>query len=373
MKKVLVLILAFLFTFALVACGGNAANNSGNDDSQNTTVEANTGNDNTVQENPWGEYPVASKWGSLDASEITIGAIMNQEDQHQSTVIKGIQAACNDYGVKLVYSFMNDDVAKQMELMDTWAGQGVQGMLPCIQDESIWSYVVDYADSGLPVCLPAAGTSEDYIDHTFGCYGNSNYTMSQTCAELSAPIISDLYGDETVNIALLTYETQNAENSKVRSESFLGELDKAGINYEVVASQSSWLAEDATQVVGDILVAHPEVDVIYSCSEGGLIGAINAIQAAERDGEIFVFGIDVSAQILKLMEESESLMVAVGNDSYTSGYMNAECLINVLMGNTGEYEDHFGKFDAIPDCVLNKKDPATLDTYRDLLKGLDIL
>ena len=80
---------------------------------------------------------------------------------------------------------------------------------------------------------------------------------------------------------------------------------------EVVAQQDAWLAEKAVAVASDILTANPDIQVIYAANEGGTIGAVQAVKKAGLEGKVYVFGIDGSEQLAKMLLDQDNVLQAV--------------------------------------------------------------
>ena len=116
-------------------------------------------------------------------------------------------------------------------------------------------------------------------------------------AEAAARYIKEKLGGKA-KIAILAYKSQVPEQSNARTDGFKDALkDLPGV--EIVAEQDAWLAEMATKKAGDILTAHPDLDMIWAANEGGTVGSVLAVKNAGKAGKVAVFGTDVSEQLLR--------------------------------------------------------------------------
>ena len=66
------------------------------------------------------------------------------------------------------------------------------------------------------------------------------------------------------------------------------------------------MQDDALAKVTDMLTAHPEINVIWACNDGGTIGAAMAVQQAGLAGKVFVFGYDGGDQQTSMMLSGEN-------------------------------------------------------------------
>lgn len=106
-----------------------------------------------------------------------------------------------------------------------------------------------------------------------------------------------------------------------RYEGFVNAIAGAGLEYEVAARGYGYTQDVALQVVGDMLTANPDINVVWCDCEGSAIGAVMAVKAAGLQDQVKVFCIDVSEQICDLlMEENPVLLAAAGQDGYAMGY-----------------------------------------------------
>ena len=145
--------------------------------------------------------------------------------------------------------------------------------------------------------------------------------------------------------------------SNARSNGFLSQLkDLPGV--EVVASQSAWLAESATQVAGDIITANPSINVIYACNDGGTVGATMAVKNAGKAGQIAVFGIDGNEQLANFMLSPDNILQATtAQQPYAIGQKTIEMALKAVKG------EKLDKHIIVPGILLDRANPDGLKTF----------
>ena len=160
-------------------------------------------------------------------------------------------------------------------------------------------------------------------------------------------------------VALLAFKSQLPEQSDARSNGFKEELARLP-GVEIVAEQDAWLAEMAIKKVGDILTAHPDVQVIWSANEGGTVGAIMAVKNSGRAGKVAVFGTDISDQLMDALLAPDAILQAVtGQQPFRIGSTAVETAVKAARGET------FDTAAVLPGVPLSREDPAAIRAFRE--------
>ncbi len=77
---------------------------------------------------------------------------------------------------------------------------------------------------------------------------------------------------------------------------------------QIVASQpANWERDQGFNVFQNILEAHPDVDTLFACSDLMALGALEAIAAAGRSGEIRIIGFDALPEARQAIAEGTML------------------------------------------------------------------
>ena len=222
---------------------------------------------------------------------------------------KGANETAGKLGIELIVQAAERevDVEKQMQIIENLIQRKVDAI--CVTpsgSKEIIPAILKANDAGIPVLVidtridtVALSESGGYVA-TF--IGSDNYEGGKIAGQ---HIIQMLNGNGKVAIleGIPGHETGDA-----RLAGFHELIDQEpGI--DVVASlTANWERDQGFNVFQNILQANPDVQALFACSDMMALGAIEAIAAAGKTGEIIVVGFDA---------------VKDGRDAILKGTMNA--------------------------------------------------
>lgn len=349
MKKVLSLLLALAMIFTFAACAKK-------DDAPKTT-----GGNAESNQTEGGSKPAG------DGKKMIAGMVF-QEDQFFKTLSAGYQAAADDLGYEIQLTNTNNDQSKETDALNTYVAQGVLGVaISPLNTQVSPAAVEDASKAGLKVAI--CNASRDAFPYAAASYSADNFSFCKQTGEAAVKFIKEHYeADYVLKIGVVQFKTQVPEQSAERVKGFFAALDEAGVKYEIVADQDAWLQDMAVETAGDMLSAHPDMDIIYAANDGGTVGSVMAVENAGLKGKTFVFGTDGSEQIVSLLKNDNNILQAVtAQDAFKIGYSAVEALVNSIEGKTFEGE---GKTNIIPGIPLLRGDDANLDAYLADLQSL---
>lgn len=339
MKKVIAILLGTLLTLSVVGCG-----NSSNGESANNT-------------------------GNEAKESVKVAGIVFQEDQFMKLLSLGYEAAAKEYGVEVLLSNTNNDQAKEVELINTYISQGLDGIAisPLNQTASIQA-LKGANEKGISVSI--ANTALENTEFISGGFTSDNYLLGKQTGEIAAEFIKENYAEgEEVRVALLQFRSQLPELSALRSDGFVDQIkDIPGVI--VVADQDGYMQDQSIQTAGDIITAQASqggVDIFWAANDGGTIGAVMAVKNAGLSGETYVFGTDAAEQQLAMIRDEDNILQCVtGQDPYMIGYKTMEVLIQDIKGEESEYEA--GKTQIQEGILLSREDTEGLAEFEETLK-----
>ena len=266
----------------------------------------------------------------LHAKEITIGAVQMDADlEWFRTVELGMRAAAEKAGATLLVANAQGQVDTEAAMVDDFVSRGVNAIVISALN----------ADASVPALKRAVDAGIKLVDYN----SQINSPIMTSFVGVNNTELGALMGRFTANyvktnmqgkakIALLT--VPKYEPGRQRRDGFVAEISKEpGI--QIVAEQEGMLPEPAANTLETILQAHPDVDLVWTANEGGVVGAISAKR--ETKSPIKIFGTDMSLQVARALLQPGSDVIAIATqDPYTIGYRSTEIAIDEVEGKATE-------------------------------------
>jgi len=196
------------------------------------------------------------------------------------------------------------DVARQVEIVEQMIARQVQAIVIAPADSKALIAVCQRAQAaGIVVInidnkLDAAVLAERNLRIPF--VGPDNRKGARLAGEALARELKP--GDQ---VAILE-GVPTAINAQQRKAGFEDAMKAAGIN--IVSSQSaSWETAKANQVAAALLVEKPELKAVLCANDNMALGAVAAIRAAGKAGQIRVIGFDNIQAVRQLLKDGQVL------------------------------------------------------------------
>ena len=303
---------------------------------------------------------------ALAEQKIKVAGVVFQDDQFMNMLSKGYRDAAEALGAECLTANTNNDQATEVELINTYLTQGVQGLAiaPLSKDASVAALRAADA-AGMKVTL----TNIDLNNAEFivGGFSSNDKINCLAVGATAAEIINAKFPDKTVKIAIVQFKGLLPDQSTARVEGYFEALDAGGVKYEIVADQDAWLQDTALATADAIITANPELDVIIAVNDGGTIGSAQAVVNAGKQAQILVFGHDGSEQIASMiLDPNNPLQAVVAQDPYGQGYQAMTLLINAING--GDFSETKGKVTYLAGIVMSKTDLEGVQAWVDANK-----
>lgn len=261
--------------------------------------------------------------------KLKIAGIVFQEDQFFRLIQFGMQDAANKAGVELLIANSANKPDKEIQLVNTYIARGVDAIVISPLSAKASATALQRAkDAGIAVVTYNTTVEGDipatYIESDQGDLGRQTGLVARR-------YIEEQLGGQA-KIATLAFKSQLAEQSDARRNGFVEVVGQLP-GVEFVAEQDAWLPEMALKKAGDILTAHPEIDIIWSANEGGTVGSVMAVKNAGREGKVVVFGTDASQQLVEFMLAEDNILQALTTQTpFELGTKAMELAIAALKG-----------------------------------------
>jgi ABC-type sugar transport system substrate-binding protein len=290
-----------------------------------------------------------------------IAGIVFQEDQFFRLVTFGMRDAAAKRGVELLEANSASRPDKEIQLINTYIATGVDAIVvsPLSMKASV-SALTRAKEKGIVIVtyntttegdIPAAFIESDQLD------------LGRSTGRAAREYIEQHLGGKA-KIGILGISSQAPEQGAGREGGFKEEVTKLP-GVVIVATQDAWLAEQAVKKAGDILTAHPDLDILFAANEGGTVGAVMAVKNAAKAGKVVVFGTDTGEQLADFLLADDNVLQAItGQRPFEIGSMALEAAVKILNGEPVE------KKVSLPGLLLTRRDPEAVRQFKVRLKEL---
>lgn len=245
---------------------------------------------------------------------------------------KGAEEAARKLGVELIVQAAERevDVEKQMQIIENLIQTKVAAL--CVTPSGSREIVpaIEKANrAGIPVVIVDTRVDPKTMSESKGkiatFIGSDNYEGGKLAGEFIAKKLGGK-GKVAVLEGIPGHETGDS-----RLKGFRDAL-KASPGVEIVASQTAnWERDQGFNVFQNILQSHPEVQAVFACSDLMALGAVEAIAAAKKTGQITVVGFDAADEARKAVL-SGTMDATVAQSPATMGAIAVENAYHLLKG-----------------------------------------
>jgi ribose transport system substrate-binding protein len=252
---------------------------------------------------------------------------------------KGAEETAKKLGVDLIVQAAERevDVEKQMQIIENLiqarvaalcvTPSGSREIVPAIEKANRASIPVVIVDTRVD---PKAMSESQAKVATF--IGSDNYEGGKLAGEFLAKRLNGK-GKVAVLEGIPGHETGDSRLKGFR------EAIKATPGIEIVASQTAnWERDQGFNVFQNILQSHPDIQAVFACSDLMALGAVEAIAAAKKTGQISVVGFDALDEARKALLNG-SMDATVAQFSGRMGSMAVENAYKLLKGE--QVKDEF--------------------------------
>ena len=223
---------------------------------------------------------------------------INQQALFFNQINDGATAAAEAQGDKLVIFNANNDPAAQNSSIETYIAQGVDGIIAVAIDvNGIMPAVEQAVAAGIPVVAVDAVLPEG--PHA-AQVGVDNMEAGGMIGDYFVDFVaSDMGGSATLGIV----GALNSSIQNIRQDGFEAKIDGVdGITVAGVVDGQN-VQDIALAAAENLITANPNLSAIYATGEPALLGAIAAVESQGRQGDIHVFGWDLTAQAIRGIDE----------------------------------------------------------------------
>ncbi len=245
---------------------------------------------------------------------------------------KGAEEAAKRLNVELVVQAAERevDVEKQMQIVENLIQTRVAAL--CVTPSGSREIVpaIDKANrANIPVVIVDTRVDAKALAESGGkvatFIGSDNYEGGKIAGEFLAKRLGGK-GKVAVLEGIPGHETGDSRLRGFR------EALKASLGVEIVASQTAnWERDQGFNVFQNILQSHPDVQAVFACSDLMALGAVEAIAAAKKTGQIAVVGFDATSEARDAIVKG-SMDASVAQSPAQMGALAVENAVKLLKG-----------------------------------------
>jgi ABC-type sugar transport system substrate-binding protein len=289
---------------------------------------------------------------------LTIGFVAAHYDTYFTSVRKGVEEAADKSGDKVIAVAYNDDVGKEAQVYQDLISRGVDVVVTSPWDaEGSVTGLKNLNNAGIRVvCYNACVNDKAAKQYVSAFIVSDNEALGTSSGSYAASFIKKELGGKA-SLAILNCDI--APVCKSRKTAFLAELKKQGIETDVVADQTSYQPDESVTVAQNMLTAHPEINVMFSATDGGGTGAISAIKSSGKTGKVHLFSVDISTALASAILSSDNILLGTtGQDGAAQG---AAILEAVSQAELGKQLSPFQKL--LPGVLYSVSDKENVDAW----------
>jgi ribose transport system substrate-binding protein len=271
---------------------------------------------------------------------------------------KGAEEAAKKLGVSLIVQAAERevDVEKQMQIIENLIQTKVAAL--CVTPSGSREIVpaIEKANrAGIPVVIVDTRVDPKTMSESKGkiatFIGSDNYEGGKLAGEFIAKKLGGK-GKVAVLEGIPGHETGDSRLKGFR------DAIKATPGIEVVASQTAnWERDQGFNVFQNILQSHPDVQAVFACSDLMALGAVEAIAAAKKTGQITVVGFDASDEARKAVL-SGTMDATVAQSPATMGAIAVENAYHLIKGEPVKEEF------VVPIKLITKENAGATDANK---------
>lgn len=266
---------------------------------------------------------VAGFSGMVSAEDYDIGlAISTLDNPFFVDLRDGALDAAEEHGVNLTVYDAGDDAATQMSNVEDMVITGMDLIIiNPVDGDAIVPAIEEAQMANIPVITVDRGAETEVDVHI----ASDNIAGGEMAAEHLAELLED------TGRAIEMEGIPGTSAARERGEGFNAVMDEKE-NIEIIARQPAGFSRsEGMSVMEDLLEAHPQFDGLFAHNDEMALGAIEALDAADRLDEVFVVGFDAIDDALVAIEEGR-LDATIAQQPVVMGELSVEYAVNLLEG-----------------------------------------
>lgn len=251
--------------------------------------------------------------------------------QFWQAVKMGAEQAAEEYGVTIVFDGPQDEtmVDKQVDILraNLTNEKLIAVCMAAIDEQSVVNDLTAVKEKGMPVVGFDAGCGKVADAHC----STSNYAAGELAAQNAIRLLN---GEGKIAIV---GHSQTVVDAVARVKGF---ADYIAANSKIEIVDTQYGDGDhlkSADIAKSMLIANPDIDLIYASNEGACVGAYNGLKEINMIGKVMLIGFDSSAA-LKAGVRNGEIAGAITQDPVGMGYAAVATACKLALGEPVEGE-----------------------------------
>ena len=330
MKKLLALAVAGTMAVSLAACGSSASSAPASSEatSEAATSAAESAAESVVETTQGGKVGVC---------------IYKFDDAFMTTYRNALQEILEGKGYEVTIVDGNNDQAKQNEQINTFITQGVDALIiNPVMTSAADQIISTVKDADVPTVLinrePTADQMSAYDKLVYvGCDAAQSGTFQGELI-LETANKGDINGDGVISYIMIQGDPENID-AQLRTQYSVKALTDAGMEVkELDLQRGDWDQNKGQEICQNDLTKYgAEVEVVFCNNDAMALGALQAIEAANRvvGQDIYLVGVDALSDALTQVKAGK-MTGTVLNDAASQAAKAIEVMEMLLNGQAVE-------------------------------------
>ena len=245
---------------------------------------------------------------------------------------KGVEKVAKEKGYGFQALDSHNSAPDQLKNAQDAIARGVAGIVISPTDSSTAPSVLQLAKAAnIPVVIADIGTnSGDYVSFI----SSDNYEGASGVGKALAEIMKEKgWQDGSVGIVSIS---QARKNGQARTKGFRDAMVAGGVPNDAGLQQmQSYTVDETFKFSQDMLTANPNMRGMFIQTDQPALGALRAIKAARRTGEVAVAAFDGIPEFVPLLKSGEVVVTGM-QQPFLMGVRSAEAMFTHLEGGAPE-------------------------------------
>lgn len=231
----------------------------------------------------------------VSAKDITLVYVANNSRfPYDAAVGRGFQAACAELGCKAIVLNPRSNVERQAHAIQDMVGLKVDGIAATVSNstlavqwvDNVTGHQIPFVAAASQIGDPAKGGRNVY-DRLTAFVATDDVGAGERAGELALKVLPR---DRRGTIGVVE-GAAGFSAVQQRNDGFRKALDESGVAYQIVVSRGTdWTPAKGEAVCGEMLKAHPRLDLIFSHADDMALGCARAIRTAGAKTRLIATG-----------------------------------------------------------------------------------